>query len=444
MAQSRPPLNLDTELPHLPDAQETAWIEVIRKMEEVYSDLIRYEVDLEEKNKALEDAQRFITSVLTSMSDVLVVCDSRGRVQQVNQAFHDLTGLAGDELIGQPVRGLFAEEDQGRLTFCEVAGTPVRDREARLRSRDGLTDWVALNCSPRLDTRGRAAGMVLIGRPLGELRRAYQALNDAHAELKQTQRQLVQSEKMASLGRLVAGVAHELNNPISFIYGNVHTLGKYRERLNTYFAALHGEASPEDRAALRERLRIDRLLDDLGPLIEGTLEGAERVTDIVKNLRRLSFSRSGEAEAFELGAVIRTAVQWTIKGGGGTADFALDLAPDLHTRGHSGQIHQVMVNLVRNALDAAASAARPEIRIRAERLPGLLRVTVADNGPGIAPDDISRVFDPFFTTKVVGQGTGLGLWISYGIVKEHGGAIEAANRPEGGAAFVFTLPAGEP
>ncbi|MBF0333337.1 MAG: PAS domain-containing sensor histidine kinase, partial [Alphaproteobacteria bacterium] len=274
------------------------------------------------------------------------------------------------------------------------------------------------------------------------LRRAYQALNDAHAELKQTQRQLVQSEKMASLGRLVAGVAHELNNPISFIYGNVHTLGKYRERLTAYLAALHGEASPEDRAALRERLRIDRLLDDLGPLIEGTLEGAERVTDIVKNLRRLSFSRSGEAEAFELGAVIRTAVQWTIKGGDGTADFTLDLAPDLHARGHSGQIHQVMVNLVRNALDAAAAAARPEIRIRAERLPGLLRVTVADNGPGIAPDDISRVFDPFFTTKAVGQGTGLGLWISYGIVKEHGGAIEAANRPEGGAAFVFTLPAG--
>lgn len=442
MASPRPPLNLDAELPHLPEAQETAWIEVIRKMEEVYSDLIRYEVDLEEKNKALEDAQRFITSVLTSMSDVLVVCDSRGRVQQVNQAFHDLTGLAGDELIGQPVRSLFAEQDRDRLAFCETAGAPVRDREARLKARTGLTDWVALNCSPRLDTRGRAAGMVLIGRPLGELRRAYQALNAAHAELKQAQQQLVQSEKMASLGRLVAGVAHELNNPISFLYGNVHTLQKYRERLTAYLAALHGGAAPEDCAALRERLRIDRLLDDLGPLIEGTLEGAERVTDIVKNLRRLSFSRTGEAEAFDLGAVIRTAVQWTIKGRGLKADFSLDLAPEMPARGHSGQIHQVVVNLVENALDAAASAAAPEIRITGERLPGLLRVTVADNGQGIAPDDLSRVFDPFFTTKTVGQGTGLGLWISYGIVKEHGGTIGAANRPGGGAAFVFTLPIG--
>lgn len=421
--------------------QEAAWIEVIRKMEEVYSDLIRHEVDLERKNAALEEAQQFITSVVSSVSDVLIVCDQSGRVQQVNRALVDLTGFAEGELLDRPIRDLFADDANLPRGFCgQLQG--ASDVEVRLRTAHGVSDPVAVNCSTRFDARGRPAGSVLIGRPVGELRRAYEALNAAHADLKQAQQQLVQSEKMASLGRLVAGVAHELNNPISFVYGNVHTLARYRDRLDAYLGAIHEGADTEERERLRKELRIDKLVADLGPLIDGTLEGAVRVSDIVKNLRRLSFSSHGEPERLDLAGVVSTAANWAAKGRERAAPVACDLPEGLWALGHAGQLHQVVVNLVENALDAVGEHSAGAVRISAGReADGTAWVVVEDSGPGIPDDNLLKVFDPFFTTKAVGQGTGLGLWISYGIIRDHGGALTVENLPPpGGARFRFTLP----
>lgn len=417
--------------PDFSTAQETAWIEVIKKMEEVYSDLISYEIELEEKNSALEEAQRFITSVLSSVSDILVVCDPKGAIQQVNLAFLRLTDFAEVDLLGQPVDELLAE-NVGPLSYWLEAG-PGNDREVRFRTRDGgASEPVALTCATLLDHRGLPAGMVLTGRPVGELRRAYEALKRAQA-------QLVQQEKMASLGRLIAGVAHELNNPISFIVGNVHVLTKYRERLETYLAAIHGGAGKAERETARASLRIDALMDDLPGLIDGTREGAQRVADIVKSLKRLSFSESGAPEAVDLCQLAEKAVQWAAKGRNSTATVTLEMAPGLSARGHAGQLHQVLVNLVENALDAVGGAGQVTVSGSTRR--GQVVVEVSDSGPGIAPADLNKVFDPFFTTKPVGQGTGLGLWISYGIVRDHGGTLEAENGAQGGAVFRITLPA---
>jgi two-component system, NtrC family, sensor histidine kinase HupT/HoxJ len=413
-------------------AQETAWIEVIKKMEEVYSDLIQYEVELEEKNAALEEAQRFITSVLSSVSDILVVCDPKGAIQQVNLAFLKLTDFAEVDLLGSNLADLLAQ-DVGPLAHWLEAGT---DREVRFRaSEGGVTDPVALTCATLLDHRGLPAGMVLTGRPVGELRRAYEALKRAQA-------QLVQQEKMASLGRLIAGVAHELNNPISFIVGNVHVLTKYRERLEAYLAAIHNGAGTVEREVARASLRIDALMADLPGLIDGTREGAQRVADIVKSLKRLSFSPGGEAEAVDLAALAEKAVQWAAKGRNSQAAITMDLPPGFAAKGHAAQLHQVLVNLVENALDAVAGAASPTVVLTGHRDGANVVLDVADNGAGMAEADVLKVFDPFFTTKPVGQGTGLGLWISYGIVRDHGGHLEATNRPGGGALFRMVLPGG--
>jgi two-component system sensor histidine kinase HupT/HoxJ len=413
-------------------AQEAAWIEVIRKMEEVYSDLISYEIELEEKNTALEEAQRFITSVLSSVSDILVVCDSKGHVQQVNLAFLKLTDIAEIDLLGRPLADFLAQEVGHLCHWLEAGGGG--DREVRFRLRDGGgTEPVALTCATLLDHRGLPAGTVLTGRPVGELRRAYEALKRAQA-------QLVQQEKMASLGRLIAGVAHELNNPISFIVGNVHALIKYRDRLDAYLAAIHAGADAASRESLRKSLRIDTLMADLPDLIAGTQEGAQRVADIVKSLKRLSFSQSGEPEPVILAELVENAVQWVVKGRKQPPAFTLDLPPDLAALGHVGQLHQVLVNLVENALDAVTGCTAPAISIRAVAAAPWVAVEITDNGPGIRVEDLSKVFDPFFTTKPVGQGTGLGLWISYGIVRDHGGTLEAINRPEGGATFRLSLP----
>lgn len=436
--------------------QDDLWIEVIRKMDETYADLVRYQVELEQKNAALEAAHQFISSVLASMTDVLIVCDIQGRIEEVNAALESLTGIPEEGLIGRPFQSLLTTECLELASgFAEtIRNDAVHDCELTLRAQQEDVP-LAVNCSSRYDSRGRLVGMVLIGRPVGELRRAYEALNRAHDELKQAQSQLISAEKMASLGRLVAGVAHELNNPISFVYGNVHALERYRKRLRTYCDAVDASAPPESLMALKAELRIERLLDDLDPLIRGTLEGAERVRDVVQDLRRFSSGQKGEHTQFDLVHVVETAVRWVTKGSHPGAQVETRLPERLEIRGHAGQIHQVVMNLVQNALDAIEGVDSPRVHVCLQAVerpegaalgvdPGarsVVRLSVEDNGPGISESDLLKIFDPFFTTKPVGQGTGLGLSISYGIVADHGGRLMAENRAEGGARLMMELPA---
>ena len=273
-----------------------------------------------------------------------------------------------------------------------------------------------------------------------ELQRSYEALSEAHEALKRTQQQLLQSEKMASLGRLVAGVAHELNNPISFVLGNVHALERYAGKLQVYLQLLHGGAGAEDLARARIQLRIDALLADLPSLMQGMDEGAQRTADIVNGLKRFSAVDREERVPVDLNAVIERAIHWVRKG---TAPvFAVDFRPQagLDVSGSPGQLLQVMMNLVQNAYDAAAGRDAPRLDIAARVDGQALEIRFHDNGPGIAPEHLPRMFEPFFTTKPVGKGTGLGLSISYGIVERHGGTLTAANHPAGGAELTVRLP----
>ncbi|HEY8063331.1 MAG TPA: ATP-binding protein [Methylosinus sp.] len=425
----------------LSDGGESVWLEVIKKMDEVYADLIGYEADLERKNGELEAARNFIQSVIASVSDVLIVCDERGAILQVNPAFEELAGRDEAELKGASVTTLFVEEDEARAAAI-IAGQ-ARDPtsvELRFRSRKGPSDLMAINCSPLFDSDGRRAGAVFTGRPIGELRRAYEALHRAHVDLQQAQSRLVEQEKMASLGRLVAGVAHELNNPISFVYGNIHTLDRYRKAIAAYLEAIHAGASAEERGALRRASGIDAILADLEPLIDGTLEGAVRISEIVKNLRRLSFGAKTPREAVSLSKVVETAAQWASRSKKAKAKIVTSLETELYASGHSGQIHSVLVNLIDNALDAVREVEAPLVTIAMRAEGDAAIVAVADNGKGVPEALRSRIFEPFFTTKAVGEGTGLGLWISYSIAHEHGGSIEYDAPPEGGARFTLRLP----
>lgn len=423
--------------------QEAAWIEVIRKMDEVYADLLRYETDLEEKNTALEEAQAFISSVIESVSDILIVCDRNGVVLQVNPAAVRLLGSTADALLSRSLADLVDPPDRAHIEALLRAPSAAETvaLEIRFATAAGASDLYAINGATRCDPAGARVGTVLTGRPIGELRRAYEALHTAHSELQRAQRQLVEQEKMASLGRLVAGVAHELNNPISFIYGNIHTLERYRERMSAYLAAIHHGADPTEIDRLRRELKIDALLADYASLIEGTLEGAMRVSDVVKNLRRLSFPKSGDTQRVDVDRVVRTAARWAARAKPGHVELVFDIAPDVAVVGNEGQFHQIIVNLVDNALDALRGHAEPRIAIAAQRAGDEVVITVSDNGPGLADGLIDKIFEPFFTTKPVGEGTGLGLWISYGIAREHGGTLAASNRPGGGAVFTLTLAA---
>lgn len=428
--------------PAFDGAGEEMWIDVIAKMDAVYSDLLRYEADLEAKNAELEAAEGFISSVIASVSDILVVVGESGEVVQANPAFSRLIGRPVAAVVGQRLADLVVDDDRARARMALISGVEgeVCELELSFLTPGGSSDLMAINVSARFDHNGHRVGAVLTGRPIGELRRAYEALHKAHLELQQAQRKLIEQEKMASLGRLVAGVAHELNNPISFVYGNIHTLERYRRSLEGYVAALEQEASPVAVARLKREMRIAAILGDLEPLIEGTLEGAVRISEIVKNLRRLSFTRPSDHEVVDLAKLIGTAAQWAMRAKNGRATLDTALEPGLSVEGEAGKIHQVLVNLVDNALDAVKGVADAQVSVTAKAVGEDAVIEVADNGEGIADGVADKIFEPFFTTKVVGEGTGLGLWISYAIAREHGGSLTAHNRAGRGAVFTLRLP----
>lgn len=434
LAQATPPEALS----------ESTWIEVIHKMDEVYNELLQYEVALEQKNAALEESQQFIFSVLTSMSDLLVVCDRHAVIEEVNHALIDFTGKREEELKGAKLSALFAEAgscEAAERVIARLASQPAHDLELQFRTRDGGETPVALNFTPRLSGAGKLLGVVITGRPVGELRRAYRALREAHDQLKRTQQQLLQSEKMASLGRLVAGVAHELNNPISFVLGNVHAMRRYTPRLKRYLEAVHAGESREALAALRVELRIDHILGDLAPLLDGAIEGAERTRDIVDGLKRFSAADRNENVEFNLAEIIERSVHWVTRATPPGFSVSMELPDTLPMTGSPGQMQQVIINLVQNAADATDGQPTQTLAVRAWLENGEIVAVFRDNGPGIAAEALDKIFDPFYTTKAVGKGTGLGLSISYGIVERHGGRLAADNAAEGGAEFVLRLPA---
>jgi two-component system sensor histidine kinase HupT/HoxJ len=447
MSKDRAP----SPLPAVPmdGVDESTWLDVIQKMDEVYTRLIDDEVELEKKNSELEQSQQFIVSVLSSMSDVLVVCDERGLIEQANAALCELVGRREDQLRGSSLSDLLADEASVRAAreAMDRSDAPRAGQgiELNLLDRQGQPVPVDASCTPRVGASGRRVGTVWVGRPTAELKRAYHEMRAAHEALKRTQQQLLHSEKMASLGQLVAGVAHELNNPISFVLGNVHALSKYSERLRRYIAAQHARLPEAELQRQREALRIDHLLADLPSLIEGTLEGAQRTADIVHGLKRFSAMDPEERKPVNLIEVIERAIHWVQKGRPAPVQVRWVPLQACTVLGSAGQLQQVMMNLLQNAFDALSAVPEPmvwvEMGCTGDPQRSSVRVTVRDNGPGIPPEHLLRIFDPFFTTKPVGKGTGLGLSISYGIVEQHGGRLAARNAEGGGAEFILELPA---
>jgi two-component system, NtrC family, sensor histidine kinase HupT/HoxJ len=440
------------QLRQMEGVDETAWLDVIQKMDEVYSQLVSDEIALEEKNTQLEQSQQFIFSLLSAMSDVLVACNEQGVIEETNAALCELVGRSDEALRGSSVYSLLADEaSRTRLRGVIEHRAPTRAGavvEIELTDAQAHPVPVDLNCTPRLNSTGRRVGHVFVGRPMGEIKRAYHQLREAHEALKRTQQQLLHSEKMASLGRLVAGVAHELNNPISFVLGNVHALKRYSERLERYVGALHALppgadlAAKADAEALRQQLRIDHVLGDLPSLIDGTLEGAQRTADIVSGLKRFSAVDREERGEVDMNGVIDRAIHWVRKGTAPAFEVHWLPGAPCVVNGSAGQLLQVVMNLIQNAYDAATTqkGALPALWIHAERVGDTLHLHFRDNGPGIPELHLSRIFDPFFTTKPVGKGTGLGLSISYGIVERHAGRLSAGNAAEGGAEFLLELP----
>jgi two-component system NtrC family sensor kinase len=275
-----------------------------------------------------------------------------------------------------------------------------------------------------------------------QLRTAHEELQAAYRELQATQMQLIQRERMASVGQLVAGVAHELNNPIGFVYSNVTTLEDFVRRLRgmleVYRRAPLAEAERERVEAEWDARKIDYALKYLDTMTGGIKEGAERARKIVRDLRVFARTEDDVWQSVDLHEELEsslTLLNHLLKDRVTVHRKFGDLPPVECIR---SQIDQVFLNLLANAAQAISGPGGIIIESRAED--GVAVVVVSDTGPGIPKDILGRIFDPFFTTKPVGEGTGLGLSISYEIIKKHGGEIRAESPAAGGAAFTVRIP----
>ncbi len=336
------------------------------------------------------------------------------------------------------------------------------DVEYRLRNRDGEYLWFHARGQAIWDEHGRAARMAgslsdITSRKDNEeqlrsqnirLQEMARSERRTHQELKQAQSRMVQTAKLAGLGEMVAGVAHEINNPLSFVSNNVcvmqRDLAEVAELLNLYVQAEDAIARerPDDLARIRElwdRVDMAYTLGNLPGLLNRTRDGLRRIQQIVKDLRL--FARLDESDLNEVD--LNAGMESTMNIVAGHAkkkqiQIHLDLKPIPLITCYPAKINQVVMNLVSNAIDA--SPENGSIFVRTDAEDSGVRIEVEDQGTGIDPAVRDRIFDPFFTTKPIGVGTGLGLSISYGIIQDHGGLIEVDTEPGAGTRFTIHLP----
>ncbi len=263
-------------------------------------------------------------------------------------------------------------------------------------------------------------------------------------ELQGAQAQLVHQEKMASLGQLVAGIAHEINNPLNFVQGNLHFLRDHAEALVGAvedYEKVVGEKAPAaspDMARIREQYDLDYVASDLASVLAACDEGVERTTTLVQDLRVFSHLDRGERSDADLHEALDstlTLLRSRLRG----LEVVKHYGEIPRVECLASQINQVFMNLLANAADAVGETGT--ITIRTARLgEDRVRIEVEDDGPGIEPEHLDRIFEPFFTTKEVGRGTGLGLAISYGVVSRHSGGIRVRTEPGCGTCFEVDLP----
>ncbi len=265
-----------------------------------------------------------------------------------------------------------------------------------------------------------------------------QRVADQVKTIEAAQRQLYQTEKLASVGQLAAGVAHEINNPIGFIASNLSTAQGYVRRLNAFAGRLRADTGAAELQQAWRNDDLDFVLQDFAALLDESSEGAARVARIVTDLKGFSRVDQVGAEEADINALIRQVCNVAAGQVRGRANITLQLGDLPRLRCNSAQLGQVFLNLLLNAVDAVAAPG--EIRFESDVAEGAIRVQVSDNGRGIAAELLPRIFDPFFTTKAVGSGTGLGLTVSNDIVKAHGGRIEVASAVGKGSTFTVWLP----
>jgi PAS domain S-box-containing protein len=375
-----------------------------------------------------------------------------------NRAAEHATGRTSESVINVTPTEMFGPAEGAAIeATCQqcIASKQAITQEEHL-TLNGQESWVLTTFTPLQDATGRVHRIIGTSFDITPLKQAQAELKTMLQELQRTQSRLVQSEKMSSLGQLVAGVAHEINNPVNFIYGNLAHARHYTEdllNLVDLFQNHYPTPNDEIQSAIEE-MDLEFVMADLPKLLHSMKVGAERIQGIVSSLR--TFSRMDEAEmkAVNLHDGLESTLmilQNRLKARSHLQEIQIhrhygDLP---RVECYPGQLNQVFMNILTNAIDALEEVRSGEIPGKPEAWIAIataikdqqVHIHVQDNGQGIAGHHLSRLFDPFFTTKPIGKGTGMGLSISYQIVTEkHGGQLTCESTLGQGTTFRIVIP----
>ena len=435
----------------------------------------------------IHESQTSLEGMITDRIDLgILLVDREVRVIVWNRFMALHSGIAREQALGRTLFEIFPELPEkwlqakldgvfllGTSTFMSWEQRPYLFRFSHSRPFTSSIDAMRQNCtfSPIVDDSGKVAAVCItiadatdICHAHGELKEALDKLTQRNHELSalnekfvQAHQQLLQSEKLAAIGQLAAGVAHEINNPVGFVLSNLNTLSQYALELLQVidaYAELEPQLADEIRsrlAACRQRADLPYLQEDIPLLLSESKDGLIRVRDIVLGLR--DFSRVDSTNSWEA-IDIHQCIESTLHIVHNEVKYRAELVREYgelpRVECIPSQINQVVLNLVINAAQACGEvngkdgrAAIGKIIVRTEAVAKpteSIWFEVEDNGCGISADSLKRIFEPFYTTKPVGQGTGLGLSVTYGIVNAHDGNIEVDSAPGRGTRFRVTLP----
>jgi PAS domain S-box-containing protein len=429
---------------------------------------VRYSIGRKESQEAARKNERIFKTLIEHLPQKILLKDRFSRFVFCNQKYAESLNLSPVDVVGKTDYDFYQPEIANNYIAGDRAVIESAETfEDVFRYESGGEEFITrvLKTAVKNET-GKADGVLCVFEDFTRrfkyeeaIKQANKELEKSNLQMKEMQSQLVQSEKLASIGQLAAGVAHEINNPLGFVSSNFSTLEKYMSSIMSVLMACESAlASPSCRSGfapdndpiqiikkLKEDLQIDFILDDIPELFADSREGIRRIIQIVKSLR--DFSRVDQMEDFS-DYNINQGLQSTLAVAKNELKYATDIecdyseVPEIFC--NSGQLNQVFLNILVNAAQAIISQQRQDkgtIRIKTYLDDEYVICEIADDGPGIAEEDLPKIYDPFFTTKAVGEGTGLGLSVSYDIVvNKHKGQLSVASEVGKGTTFTIKIP----